>query len=225
MSERAVRCRAPDRRGADRAGQRCPAPATADRRAAARSRQPRRRSILVRALPDQALTPAALVPSPHKTRKGGRRGKRSLCASFREWMHRSSRLKRAIPADAHRLCSDLQPETAPRGFVRCWDIRASSEAGCSCQRPCGRRCGCRSISTIPTGSRTRSFEHHVRHVALPSRATGANCHPCRADLCPPARSQPPAVGIHHHRRIDNVPGVTPGSYAMVTKVPTPRSTG
>ena len=114
------------------------------------------------------------------------------------------------------------PETAPRGFVRYKDILRFFRSRMQLSKTMRQK-----LVRVPfdldypywVEDKDFDLEYHVRHVALPKPGDWRQLciHAARIFARPLDLSRPPWE-FTIIEGIDNVPGVTPGSYAMVTKV-------
>ncbi len=114
------------------------------------------------------------------------------------------------------------PETAPGGFVRYKDILRFFRSRMQLSKTMRQK-----LVRVPfdldypywVEDKDFDLEYHVRHVALPKPGDWRQLciHAARIFARPLDLSRPPWE-FTIIEGIDNVPGVTPGSYAMVTKV-------
>jgi diacylglycerol O-acyltransferase / wax synthase len=114
------------------------------------------------------------------------------------------------------------PETAPGGFVRYKDILRFFESRMQLSKTMRQR-----LVRVPfdldypywVEDKDFDLEYHVRHVALPKPGDWRQlCIQAARIFARPLDLTRPPWEFTVIEGIDNVPGVTPGSYAMVTKV-------
>lgn len=114
------------------------------------------------------------------------------------------------------------PATAPGGFVRYKDILRFFESRMQLSRTMRQR-----LVRVPfdldypywVEDKDFDLEYHVRHVALPKPGDWRQlCIQAARIFARPLDLTRPPWEFTIVEGIDNVPGVTPGSYAMVTKV-------
>jgi diacylglycerol O-acyltransferase len=114
------------------------------------------------------------------------------------------------------------PETAPGGFVRYKDILRFFESRMQLSKTMRQK-----LVRVPfdldypywVEDKDFDLEYHVRHVALPKPGDWRQlCIQAARIFARPLDLSRPPWEFTVIEGIDNVPGVTPGSYAMVTKV-------
>ncbi|MDE2435424.1 MAG: wax ester/triacylglycerol synthase family O-acyltransferase [Sphingomonadales bacterium] len=114
------------------------------------------------------------------------------------------------------------PETAPGGFVRYKDILRFFESRMQLSRTMRQR-----LVRVPFDldypywieDKDFDLEYHVRHVALPKPGDWRQlCIQAARIFARPLDLSRPPWEFTVIEGLDNIPGVTPGSYAMVTKV-------
>jgi len=114
------------------------------------------------------------------------------------------------------------PETAPGGFVRFKDILRFFESRMQLSRTMRQR-----LVRVPFDldypywieDKEFDLEYHVRHVALPKPGDWRQlCIQAARIFARPLDLTRPPWEFTVVEGLDNVPGVTPGSFAMVTKV-------
>ena len=121
------------------------------------------------------------------------------------------------------------PETAPGGFVRFKDILAFFESRKQLSKTIRQR-----LVRVPFDldypywieDKEFDLEYHVRHVALPRPGDWRQlCIQAARVFSRPLDLTRPPWEFTVIEGLDNIPGVTPGSFAMVTKVTIRRLTG
>ncbi|HEX4847939.1 MAG TPA: wax ester/triacylglycerol synthase family O-acyltransferase [Novosphingobium sp.] len=114
------------------------------------------------------------------------------------------------------------PETAPGGFVRYKDILRFFESRMQLSKTMRQR-----LVRVPfdldypywVEDKDFDLEYHVRHVALPRPGDWRQlCIQAARIFARPLDLTRPPWEFTIVEGLDNIPGVTPGSYAMVTKV-------